>query len=41
LQAIAIDETDVYTICKMGQLALVADEAEIAKRAFEKVPQLN
>lgn len=37
LQAFELDDTDVFTINKLGQLALGMNKLEVAQIAFEKV----
>lgn len=37
MKAIELDDTDVYTMNKLGQLALKSDKYEIAQLVFEKV----
>lgn len=37
LQAIDLDDTDVYTVNKLGQIALNLEQLDVAQIAFEKV----
>lgn len=37
LQAIELDDSDVYTVNRLGQIALKLEHLDIAQMAFEKV----
>lgn len=37
VQAIELDDTDVFTMNKLGQIALNSKQLDVAQMAFEKV----
>lgn len=41
LQAVELDDTDVYTQCKIGRLSLKLNNLLLAKLAFEKCLERN